>query len=234
MQDDLVEAERLAGEALAVAEDDESELHGIVVPNPTPITSRSLRGWVKLTQGRFVAAADEFRDALAHAEEMDSEFFVVSELCHIALVAAFSGQATRASDVASAVERSEALGAVRQVMQSRTAAAVVAAETGDWQRAMRSLDAICHELTDSGNHADLRVPLLAAVVVLQRAAQPELAASKAREMRTHADAKLTHRCSAVVCEWLVGGEEPTGRLAWGAIPNEVRRNWLSVLAVEAS
>ena len=154
---------------------------------------------------------------------------MASELCHIALVSALTACPDREADVEAAVETSAVLGSKRQITQARTAEALLTAGAGHWERAADDLRHITSDLIRTGNDADIRIPMLAEVIVLSRGGATEDASARATELHNHSWSRQAHRCIAVVGDWLVDREPSVESLQWGIPISEVQQNWMSAL-----
>jgi hypothetical protein len=229
IQDNLVEAEKRALKVINWDARFQADHPQTGVQDPTPTTARSLLGWVQFTQGRFNEAHLTFSEALKYARGSRSEFFVASELCHIALVSALTACPDREADVEAAVETSAVLGSKRQITQARTAEALLTAGAGHWERAADDLRHITSDLIRTGNDADIRIPMLAEVIVLSRGGATEDASARATELHNHSWSRQAHRCIAVVGDWLVDREPSVESLQWGIPISEVQQNWMSAL-----
>ncbi|HET8660432.1 MAG TPA: hypothetical protein VFM55_15700 [Micromonosporaceae bacterium] len=196
------------------------------------VTARSLAGWVRLTQGRFDEATGAFQAALDAARSTGDRFFVSSELSHLALAGVLAAPGEAGEVVRQALREADTVGAVRQLAQARTADAVLRAAGGEVDGALGRLGTVMQLLEGAGDQVELRLPLLALVVVLARAGRTGDAVRRAGELREFARRHDAHACLAVVGGWLAGepdAERHFPGLRWGDDPATVRDRWLRVV-----
>ncbi|HEX4865520.1 MAG TPA: hypothetical protein VFV02_15735, partial [Acidimicrobiales bacterium] len=195
------------------------------------VTHRSLVGWIRFTQGRFQEAAESFNQGLDIARSWGDEFFVASELAHLAITTSFGNAPDAPRYVKLAVRQSERVGAIRQLAQARTAEALAGVRDADLEGRLSRLSDVATGLVRAGDDVEVRLPLFARVVLLTRAGFLEEAREEAVKLGDLAKELSAHICLAEIGSWLSLAETVTGKEiveSWGDDLESVRRRWLEV------